>query len=75
MNDSDVGYDMEWNNWMDRPDLTNQKGWVTIKKDGSVKEFEHWREAVDTAMDNKGGTLMSKEFYETQYKEIQNGKH
>lgn len=69
MNDSDVGYDMEWNSWMERPDLTQQKGWVSINKDGSVDEFTTW----DAALKYKeGGSLMTKTYYEHHYKEIQN---
>lgn len=67
MNDSDLGYDYEWS----RPQLTNEKGWVIVRgKD--VFHYETWNEAV-TINQMLGGSLMSKNYYENHYTQIQNG--
>ena len=71
MNDSDVGYDFEWNTWTNRPELTNEKGWVIVRGT-DIFQYESWNEAV---IENQilGGSLMSKNYYEYHYTQIQNG--
>lgn len=56
----------EWS-WMDRPELTNQKGWVIVRGE-NVFHYETWNEAV-TVNQMLGGNLMSKDYYENHYKE------
>ena len=68
MNDSDIGYDMEWNSWMTRPELTSEKGWVIVRGK-EVFEYQTWNEAV-TVNQMLGGSLMSKTYYESQYTQI-----
>jgi len=55
----------EWD-WMDNPQLTNEKGWVIVKGE-SVFRYETWNEAV-TVNTMLGGNLMSENFYENHYK-------
>ena len=55
----------EWE-WMDKPQLTNEKGWVIVKGE-SVFRYETWNEAV-TVNTMFGGSLMSESFYENHYK-------
>ena len=55
----------EWD-WMDRPELTNQKGWVIVRGE-NVFRYESWNEAV-TVNQMLGGNLMSEDFYENHYK-------
>jgi len=55
----------EWE-WMDKPQLTNEKGWVIVKGE-SVFRYETWNEAV-TVNTMLGGNLMSENFYENHYK-------
>lgn len=55
----------EWS-WMDRPQLTNQKGWVIVRGE-NVFHYETWNEAV-TVNQMLGGNLMSKDYYENHYK-------
>lgn len=68
MNDSDVGYDFEWNGWNKRPDLTKQKGWVRVLPDGQVKIYETWEEILNS--ETESGNTMTSEFYETNYKQL-----
>ena len=70
MNDSDVGYDSEWNDWMMRPDLTKQRGWVIVRGENLFR-YESWNEAV-VVNQILGGQLMSEDYYEYHYKEIIN---
>ena len=51
---------------MDRPQLTNQKGWVIVRGE-NVFRYETWNEAV-TVNQMLGGNLMSEDFYENHYK-------
>lgn len=69
MNDSDVGYDAEWNGWK-RPDLTNELGWVRVYPNGLVEKFQTWNEALKSS----GGSLMSEEYYNTEYKNLKISK-
>ena len=55
----------EWE-WMDKPQLTNEKGWVIVKGE-NVFRYETWNEAV-TVNTMLGGSLMSENFYENHYK-------
>jgi hypothetical protein len=55
----------EWD-WMDKPQLTNERGWVIVKGE-SVFRYETWNEAV-TVNTMLGGNLMSESFYENHYK-------
>ena len=55
----------EWE-WMNRPDLTNQKGWVIVRGE-NVYHYETWNEAV-TVNQMLGGHLMSEEYYKNHYK-------
>ena len=55
----------EWD-WMDRPELTNQKGWVIVRGE-NVFRYETWNEVV-TVNQMLGGNLMSEDFYENHYK-------
>ena len=55
----------EWE-WMDKPQLTNETGWVIVKGE-NVFRYETWNEAV-TINTMLGGHLMSENFYENHYK-------
>ena len=61
----------EWE-WMNKPELTNQKGWVIVRGE-NVYNYETWNEAV-TVNQMLGGHLMSKEYYENHYKNESNTK-
>ena len=52
--------------WSDKPQLTNEKGWVIVKGE-NVFRYETWNEAV-TVNTMLGGHLMSENFYENHYK-------
>jgi hypothetical protein len=68
MNDSDVGYDLEWNGWNKRPDLTNHIGWVRVFSNGQVQQYQTWEELMNS--DSYNGNVMTSEFYETKYKQL-----
>jgi hypothetical protein len=61
----------EWE-WMNRPELTNQKGWVIVRGE-NVYNYETWNEAV-IVNQMLGGHLMSKEYHENHYKNESNTK-
>jgi hypothetical protein len=63
MNDSDIGYDFEWNQ---KPDLTKHIGWVRVHPNGKAERFETWEETLHSS----GGSLMSEEYYQTNYKHL-----
>ena len=61
----------EWE-WMNKPELTNQKGWVIVRGE-NVYNYETWNEAV-IVNQMLGGHLMSKEYHENLYKNESNTK-
>ena len=44
-------------------DLSKEKGWVIVKKDGSVKHFETFSEAIQ----EDEGNLMTETYYNFHY--------
>jgi hypothetical protein len=55
-----------------KPDLTQLTGWVIVDpRSGNATEYFTWKEVLD-ANDKMKGHLMSKEFYENVYREINN---
>lgn len=61
----------EWE-WMNRPDLTQQKGWVIVTGK-NVYRYQTWNEAV-TINQMLNGHLMSEDYYENHYKNESNEK-
>lgn len=45
-------------------DLSKEKGWVTVKRDGSVKYYETFSEAVQDGE----GNLMTETYYNFHYR-------